>query len=135
MSKVEIDYSNTIIYKITCKDINITDVYVGHTTNFHTRKIAHKTCCNNIKSKDYNVNVYQFIRSNGGWESWNMVEVERYNAIDKRNLETRERYWIELLKPSLNHNIPTRTNQEYHMQFYIDNYYFLLVLRDKHQLI
>ena len=28
MPKVEIDYSNTIIYKITCNDSNITDVYV-----------------------------------------------------------------------------------------------------------
>ena len=34
MQKVEIDYSNTIIYKIVCKDPLIKDVYVGHTTNF-----------------------------------------------------------------------------------------------------
>ena len=38
MPKNEIDYSNTIIYKITCLDPNITDVYVGHTTNFVQRK-------------------------------------------------------------------------------------------------
>ena len=29
MPKNEIDYSNTIIYKITCNDSNVTDKYVG----------------------------------------------------------------------------------------------------------
>ena len=40
MPKKEINYQNTIIYKIRCKDLNIKDVYVGHTTNFIQRKIA-----------------------------------------------------------------------------------------------
>ena len=30
MPKNEIDYSNTIIYKIICKDENIKDLYVAH---------------------------------------------------------------------------------------------------------
>ena len=34
MPKDIIDYSNTIIYKIYCKNETITDIYVGHTTNF-----------------------------------------------------------------------------------------------------
>jgi len=34
MPKTEIDYSSTIIYKLVCNDLNITDNYVGHTTNF-----------------------------------------------------------------------------------------------------
>jgi len=34
MPKINIDYSNTLIYKITCKDLLINEVYVGHTTNF-----------------------------------------------------------------------------------------------------
>ena len=41
MPRVEIDYSNTIIYKISCKDTSITDIYVGHTTNFIQRKHTH----------------------------------------------------------------------------------------------
>jgi len=35
MPKVEIDYSQTIIYKICCKDPNITDIYIGHTSNLY----------------------------------------------------------------------------------------------------
>ena len=51
MPKNDIDYLKTIIYKIVCKDLNITDFYVGHTTNFIKRKATHKTACNNINNK------------------------------------------------------------------------------------
>ena len=34
MPKVEIDYTNTIFYKIYCKNSSVTDVYIRHTTNF-----------------------------------------------------------------------------------------------------
>ena len=36
------DYSNTYFYKIVCKDLNVTDCYVGHTLNFTKRKCTHK---------------------------------------------------------------------------------------------
>ena len=45
MPKTDIDYSNTIIYKITCKDPTVNEVYVGHTTNFVQRKYSHKQNC------------------------------------------------------------------------------------------
>ena len=41
------DYNNTIIYRIVCKDANITDCYVGHTTNMVKRRQQHKHTCNN----------------------------------------------------------------------------------------
>ena len=37
-----IKYNNTLIYKIVCNDLNIKDVYVGHTTDFRRRKNCHK---------------------------------------------------------------------------------------------
>ena len=126
------NYANSIIYKLCCNNSDIADIYIGSTTNFVKRKQQHKSVCNNTNNKRHTVNVYQFIRANGGWDSWNMVEVERYNAIDKRNLETRERYWLETLKATLNRVIPTRTKQEWiednkteladnKKQYYIDN--------------
>ena len=36
------DYSKTIIYKICCNDENITECYIGHTTEFNNRKYKHK---------------------------------------------------------------------------------------------
>ena len=107
------NYSNSSIYKICCNDISITDCYIGSTTNFRQRKCIHKSACNNINGLHYNVYVYQFIRANGGWINWDMVEVERYNAADKRDLHTRERHWIETLGAALNMCIPTRTEREY----------------------
>jgi len=127
------NYSNSIIYKLCCKDLSIQDIYVGSTTNFRIRKCAHKNNCNNESGKKYNIPVYQFIRDNGGWENWDMIQIEAYQATDKRNLETRERYYIELLKPSLNKYIPTRTKAEYQKQHYQQNKEALRKYRQEHK--
>lgn len=108
------NYLNTIIYKIVCKDVEITECYVGHTTNFSQRKTAHSASCRNIGDSSFNRYVYQFIREHNGWKNWNMVEVEKYNAIDKLDAEKRERYWIETLEAKLNKIIPTRTQDEWY---------------------
>ena len=112
MPKKAIDYSKTIIYKIVCKDVNITDCYVGSTTDFVRRKNQHKNHSqpNNPKSDLY---VYNFINQNGGWENWEMIEIEKYNALDKLDALKKERYWLETLKATLNKKIPSRTKQEY----------------------
>jgi len=109
-----IDYSQSSIYKICCLDPSITDIYVGSTTNLRSRKQGHKQRCYNEKSPKYNYYVYQFIRQNGGWDNFDMIQVEKYNAVDIHNLYSRERYWIEELKASLNKVIPTRTKKEYY---------------------
>lgn len=98
----KIGYSNTIIYKIVCNDLNVKECYVGHTTSFSHRKANHKKNCNNINSNRYNCKVYQFIRENGGWENWAMIEIEKVNCADSLEAKKRERYWIELLNAKLN---------------------------------
>jgi len=113
MPRTNINYSNTIIYKLCCNDLSITNIYVGQTTDFRKRKNRHKSCCNNETAKGYDYNVYAFIRDNGGWDNWDMIEIERYEAIDGNDAKKRERYWIEELKASLNCKLPTRTNKEY----------------------
>jgi hypothetical protein len=113
MPRLPIDYSKTIIYKIVCNDLNITDVYVGSTTDFTRRKTAHKHCCNSEKSKSYNYKVYQTIRCNGGWDNFTMIEIEKYNCNDSNEAHARERYYLELLNAKLNTVIPTRTHKEY----------------------
>ncbi len=85
MTKKDIDYSKNINYRIVCKDITISDCYVGSTTNFTKRKSNHKSTCNNINSQKHNNYVYEFIRNHGGWENWDMIEIERFNAIDRND--------------------------------------------------
>ena len=93
-----IDYSKTIIYKIVCNDLNITDVYVGHTTNFISRKARHKSNCNNINGNEYYFKIYNTIRNNGGWDNWSIIEIENVRDCNDINEAcTRERYWYELL--------------------------------------
>ena len=117
MPRTNINYNNTTIYKLCCKDLDISQLYIGHTTDMRKRKNAHKSDCNNEKKKNYNLNVYQFIRENGNWDNWDMIEIERYNAIDGYDASKRERYWVDELKASLNMVIPSRTQK----QWYEDN--------------
>jgi hypothetical protein len=99
MPKKSVDYSNTIIYKICCKDETITGLYIGHTTNFIQRKYSHKIACNNLSNK---LKIYTTIRSNGGWENWNMIEIARYNCKDSIEARIKEQEHYNQLKASLN---------------------------------
>ena len=113
MTKKPIDYSKSCIYKLCCRDTNITDCYVGSTTNFRTRKWQHKSYCNKEDNKAYNRKVYQFIRDNGGWNNWDMVLIEKVNVNDGYELHKQERKYIEELNSTLNCCIPTRTMKEW----------------------
>ena len=102
MSNNEIDYSNTIIYKITCKDIQVTDVYVGHTINFVQRKSAHKQSCMNIKNTNYNCKVYKVIRAHGGWSNWSMDIINFFNCKDQHAARIKEQEYFISLNATLN---------------------------------
>jgi hypothetical protein len=82
MPKVDIDYSNTLFYKISCKDAAITDVYIGHTTNFVQRKSGHKQSCTNPKSANHNFKLYSVIRERGGWDNWKMDIIAYHQCND-----------------------------------------------------
>ena len=112
MPKHYMNFENALIYQICCKDVSITDVYIGHTTNFKQKKAAHKASCNREKAHGYNSYVYKFIRENGGWDNWNMVLVEKFSCNDKLESLQKERYYIELLKATLNSIVPSRTIKE-----------------------
>ena len=109
-----IDYNKTEIYKLIHKDdINNENIYIGSTTNFRTRKCSHRQRCTNEKSKKHHFKVYQNIRNNGGWTEWNMLLVEKFPCIDKRESLVRERFWIDHFKSKLNSDIPCRTQKEW----------------------
>ena len=100
-----IDYSKTIIYKIVSIDLNIKDVYIGSTTNFKERKSSHKRCS---KSVGACLKVYKTIQLNGGWDNWEMIEIEKYPCLDHNEATKRERYYYELLNANLNMVSPNR---------------------------
>ena len=117
-----VNFSKSIIYKLCCKDVTVKEIYVGSTANLlKVRKSKHKYSCNNATNKGFNYYVYQYIRKNGGFDNFDIVEIERYPCSDRQELNKRERYWIELLQSTLNKQIPSRTKIEYRQYNYQNN--------------
>ena len=108
MPKIEIDYSNTIFYKISCKNPNMNEIYIGHTTNFVQRKHAHKQACVNDKHNNYNCKLYKVIRENDGWKNWNMEIIAFHTCEDHYSARKQEQYYFEKYKATLNsiHPLP-----------------------------
>ena len=102
MPKVKIDYSNTIFYKIFCKDYSVKELYIGHTTNFVQRKYAHKQSCINTKSVNYNCKVYKVIRDNMGWDNWTMEIIAFHNCEDLHSAKKQEQQYFEEYNATLN---------------------------------
>jgi hypothetical protein len=102
MPKVEIDYSNTIFYKIFCKDPAIKDLYVGLTTNFVQRKHAHKQSCKNKKALNHNCKLYSAIRKAGGWDNWQMEIIAFHNCANSYEARKKEQGYFEALGATLN---------------------------------
>lgn len=107
------DYQKSVIYKVSCKDTNITEFYIGSTVNFSQRKYDYNSKMKNEKANAYNTKYYKFIRENGGWENWNMEIYEYYPCNTKEELEDREDYLVIELKSPLNTNRPRRTQKKY----------------------
>lgn len=107
MPRKQIDYSNTKIYKLVCKDLNVKFIYVGYTTDWIVRKYKHKYESNsNIK----NFKVYTMIRENGGWENWDMILIEEFPCENSLQARQRERHWYETLNSTLNTHNPYRND-------------------------
>jgi hypothetical protein len=83
------------VYKIYCKNQDITDCYVGATKDFNRRISDHKYAIKNKHNKLYN-----FIREHEGIDNWDFVCIE--DNIEYNLLQDREKYWIKHLKPTLN---------------------------------
>ena len=114
MPKDDIDYSNTIIYKIICNDKTINDLYVGHTTNFTKSKYQHKYACTNLNNK---LKIYNTIRQNGGWDNWNMTEISIYNCKNKTEARIKEQHHYDELKSNLNMYPPFQEIKHFYCEF------------------
>jgi len=133
------DYSKSLIYKLECKDPNITEIYVGATTSFYDRKSNHKMKCINKDGKfEWNTPVYCFMRLHGGWDNWNMLVIEEINVKNKRELNKYEAKYIRELKAELNHEIPQDIEEglgkkEWGRQYKQDNREIILEKQKKYR--
>ena len=113
MPRKAIDYSKTIIYKLCCLDPDVKEIYVGHTTEFVKRKNNHKSSCNNASDKSFNLKVYQYMRTTGGFKNWSMIMLEKYPCLGVLEAKQKEQFYILELHSTLNSSIPNRTPQQY----------------------
>jgi hypothetical protein len=106
-----------IIYEITCIDKNIEYSYVGSTLNFRSRKSQHKHSLTMLNNPSFNLNIYKFIRENGGWDNFEMRPLEEFKCETNTQSKIREQYWIDLKQSNLNSRKAFNTSSQY----YIDN--------------
>ena len=88
-------FSNGKVYKL----INSVDkkIYIGSTTQGLSKRLAeHKS---KAKSRPYNV--YKHLNTIG-WDKVRIILIETVNCFNKEQLNQREQYYIDRLKPSLN---------------------------------
>jgi len=99
------------IYKLRHKDdLKETNIYIGSTKNIKQRMHEHRSYCNNVDGKKYNQEKYKYIRDNGGWENWEMLEIEKCDNEEEAILS--EDYLFDLLQPTLNTLRPYRSAEE-----------------------
>ncbi len=92
-----------IIYCIKQKETGYdSPIYIGSTNHFDRRKMNHKTNYNNTNRKEYNYKVYQYIRENGGWDNFEMLEIGVIEYETEEELRIEEQKWIDDLGAELN---------------------------------
>lgn len=109
-----IDFTKCVVYKISCKDPEVEDFYIGSTCDFKRRVWEHGNYTNNYRRPEHTYPLYKTIREKGGWDNWNVNILEEYN--DCENIYQKrlcERKWIDLLKPNLNCRLPGRSKAEW----------------------
>jgi hypothetical protein len=102
------------MYRISVADYT----YIGSTLDFKQRKRAHKSDC---KSKE--LNIYQVMRDNGGWDNCEMIPIEEYECENNTQARIREEYWRREYGAKMNSIKAYRTEQEkkdYRKQHYIN---------------
>jgi hypothetical protein len=102
MPKTTIDYKNTNYYLISCNDKNVTEKYIGFTTNILQCRYAHKYNCTNKNSKKYGNYLYDVIRYYKGWNNWTLEILATHNLSTHYEAKQKELEYINLYEPSIN---------------------------------
>lgn len=103
-----INYSKGKIYKLV-NDVN-DEIYVGSTTQTLKQRLnTHK----GLSKIHPNRHVYSKLNE-VGWKNVHIILLEEVESSNAYQLLERERYWYDLLRPTLNKNCPNRSKQEWY---------------------
>ena len=98
-------------YQLKCKDEKVTETYVGKTKGTLKKRMSgHKTICNLKQHRYKQPKLYNYIRSNGGIENWEIILLEENSSTNETGIEME---WINKCNARLNYNllIDYRSNQ------------------------
>lgn len=99
-------YTHGKIYQLVHRTVGI--VYVGSTRiSLQRRFQLHRAA-----SKKQQWPIYMFVQKCGGWDDIYIDLLEKYPCFTRYELECRERYWIEKLRPPGNKNMPASTRRQ-----------------------
>jgi hypothetical protein len=76
------------------------------------RKQQHKTACKAFTDRK----IYKMMNANGGWDNWEIIEIEKYPCADSNEARKRERYYYEQLNATMNNNNPNRSRKEWEIE-------------------
>ena len=129
------DYSNCYIYHIIDSDKVVH--YVGSTSNMNSRKSKHKYSCKTEHNSSYNVDIYKYIRANGGWDVFEMVPIHKIknvsNATELRIAEQSEINKFSTLKNKLGSYLSREDHVEQTRIWHINNREKVLKNQRKHR--
>ena len=107
-----IKYDTYTIYKIYCKDTNITESYTGSTKDFKQRKYDHIKSCYNPTNKCYHQKIYKTIRENKGIGNWDF-EILEILRCTKYEAECREEYYRNKNNSTMNSRVCRIISEEF----------------------
>ena len=89
----------THLYKIVCKDETINDTFYGHAAKIKPVRSKHKSNCKNNNRYRH---LYAFINDHGGWNNWELKEIELFKFGHTGQLKDRLRELRSLPHATLN---------------------------------
>jgi hypothetical protein len=108
---MRIAYIYNIVYKTRY-------LYVGSTWNYKRRLRLHKADCYNPNRRNYNNNLYKFIRATDVWSEFrfNIMDTIETDDSDEdgglNEILTAEQYYIDMIEPILNDRDAITSSEE-----------------------
>ena len=98
-----------VVYKIACNSLDVDHFYIGSSKNFNNRKSEHKSVS---KRKTNTFKLYNTIRAYDGFDNWTMEVIESGTFDTNFEIKSRERFYYDELRPSLNMIRPQASKEE-----------------------
>ena len=120
-----INHKKTIIYKIQHND-KPELLYIGHTTNFDSRKYQHKRSASDPVDS---AAIYEIIREHGGWDAFTMSPIKQISCTNRIDALIEEQQCIDELGATLNFNPSHKQTAKKDLDTYRTEYNKLIALR------